>query len=164
MSMDLTPLLFGKQAWSWKEECLVSVLFGAIVLFVAYYFDHKTTLDFSFWVYLFGALTFWGGLSAMDSASELGKFFYFLINIAMLLTSAILGRKVFAVFGSLGIFGYLGHLAYTVFKNSMMFPFVLSLIGIGVIYFAIKYQKNQKTIDDAIRRILGSPFKIPARG
>jgi AhpC/TSA family len=42
-------------------------------------------------------------------------------------------RRVYAVFGALGISIYLGHLADVVFKDSLLFPFALSLIGIAII-------------------------------
>src|SRR5258706_7279721 len=94
MSMDLTPLLFGRNAWNWSEECIVSVMFGTLVLSFAYFFDRRTKLDYAFWAYLFGALTFWGGLSAMDSGSELSEVFYLLIKLAMIVLSGVLQREI----------------------------------------------------------------------
>lgn len=38
-------------------------------------------------------------------------------------------RGALAVFAAFGICGYLGHLAYDVFEDSLMFPFVLTLLG-----------------------------------
>ncbi|NIS64150.1 MAG: DUF2157 domain-containing protein, partial [Gemmatimonadales bacterium] len=67
---------------------------------------------------------FWGGLSSMESDSELSKFLYLCINLVMIAVGATLSRRVFAVFGGLGVAGYLGHLAYNVFKDSLMFPFM----------------------------------------
>jgi hypothetical protein len=57
----------------------------------------------------------------------------------MILTSALLNRSVFAVFGGIGIFGYLGHLSYTVFANSLMFPFTLILIGLLIVFSGSKW-------------------------
>lgn len=36
------------------------------------------------------------------------------------------------VFGGLRIAGYLGHLSYRVFNDSLVFPFTLSLIGLAI--------------------------------
>ena len=44
-----------------------------------------------------------------------------------------LGRRVYAVFGVIGIALYLGDLADKVFRDSLLFPFALSLIGVAVI-------------------------------
>ena len=59
--------------------------------------------DFAFWLYLFGVLAFWGALTSMDSNSELGKFIYCCINLLMAAVGATLSRRVFAVFGGLGV-------------------------------------------------------------
>lgn len=147
MSMDLTPLLFGKNESSWDERLWVSVWFGLIVLLVSYFIDQRTREDYAFWGYLFGLLAFWFGLSLMETGSEFNKFVYCLINLVLILLSPLLERRAFIVFGSLGVFGYLGHLSYTVFKESMMFPLVLTLLGILIIYLGIEYQRNRDSID-----------------
>ena len=150
MSMDLTPLLFGKADFTWPERLRVSLWFGLTMLVGSYLIDRRTKEDFAFWGYLFGMLAFWGGLSLMESSSELGKFFYGLINIALMLLSVLLDRRVFIVFGALGVFGYLSHLAHSVFENSLLFPFALSFLGIVLIYLGTKYQRNRERIEQAI--------------
>ena len=57
-----------------------------------------------------------------------------------------LGRRVFAVFGVIGISIYLGDLANKVFRDSLMFPFALSLIGVAVIAAGLLYHRNQAAI------------------
>lgn len=147
MSMDLTPLLLGKPEFSWDERLWVSLWFGLGVLIVSYLVDRRTKEDYAFWGYLFGLLAFWGGLSLMDSGSELNKFLYCLINLGLMVLSVLLQRKVFIIFGSLGVLGYLGHLAHQVFKDSLLFPFALSLLGILVIYVGVEYQRHRETIE-----------------
>src|SRR3954465_11418535 len=107
---------------------------GGFVLLGTFFIDRRTPEDFAFWGYLFGLCAFWGGLSMMNSGSEVAKLVYALLNVGLIFLSVFLSRRVFAVFGSLGVFGYLSHLAYTVFENSIMFPFVLSILGIAVIF------------------------------
>ena len=55
------------------------------------------------------------------------------MNVALLFVSVFLGRRVYAVFGVIGIAFYLGNLANQVFRDSLLFPFALSLIGVAVI-------------------------------
>jgi uncharacterized membrane protein len=147
MSMDLTPLFFGKMEFTWDERLWVSLGFGLLVLVGAYLVDRKTREDYAFWGYLFGMLAFWGGLSLMKSDSELNKFLYCLINLGLMVLSVLLQRRVFIVFGALGVFGYLGYLAHRVFRDSLLFPFALSLLGILVIYLGIKYQRHREEIE-----------------
>ena len=110
MSMDLTPWIFGRAEFSWDERRIVSLWFGLAVLVAAFIVDRKPRDgDYGFWLHLFGLLAFWGGLSLSSSGSELGKLFYCLLNVGLLLLSVVLARRVYAVFGTLGIAGYLGH-------------------------------------------------------
>lgn len=147
MSMDLTPWIFGRAEFTWDERRLVSMLFGLAVLAIAWIVDRKPRGgDFAFWLHLFGMLTFWGGLSLTNSGSELGKFVYCLINVGLLLLSVVLARRIYAVFGTLGIAGYLGHLASVVFKDSLLFPFALSAIGVAIIAAGLLYHRHQAAI------------------
>jgi hypothetical protein len=95
----------------------------------------------------------------MSSDSELNKFIYLCINLAMIVVGALLARRVFAVFGGLGAAGYLGHLAYDVFKDSMMFPFVLTVIGLAVIYLGIVWQRSEEELSGRLRRRLPLPIR-----
>lgn len=161
MSMDLTPFLFGEADSTWELRKWVSLWFGLFMLLFAFLVDVRTrqAKDFAFWLYLFGVMAFWGGLSSMSSDSELSKFFYLCINLAMIAVGATLSRRVFVVFGALGVAGYLGHLAYDVFKDSMMFPFVLTIIGLGVIYLGIIWQRHEETISSKLRGLLPLPLR-----
>lgn len=156
LSMDLTPFLFGQADTTWALRQLVSLWFGLLMVLLAFWIDVRTRSDkdYSFWLYLFGVIAFWGGLSMMRSDSELNKFIYLCINLGMIAVGAMLARRVFAVFGGLGAAGYLGHLAYDVFKDSMLFPFVLTVIGLGVIYIGILWQRHEQTISGKLRGLL----------
>jgi len=144
MSMDLAPFLFGD--WlDWEIRKWVSLWFGLAMVLFAFWVDMRSraSRDYAFWLYLFGVLAFWGGLSLMRSDSELNKFLYCMINVLMVLTSAVLGRRVFAVFGGLGIAGYLGHLSYRVFQDSLVFPVALTAIGIGIVWLGVLWQRRE---------------------
>jgi hypothetical protein len=154
MSMDLTPLIYGRPDFTWNQRLSVSLWFGLALLVLAFLVDRRTREDYAFWGYLFGTLAFWGGLSLMESGSELGKLVYCLVNVALILISVLLDRRVFMVFGALGIFGYLGHLAYTVFKDSLLFPFALSALGLAVIWLGIQYQRNRAAIEATILSVV----------
>jgi Ca2+/Na+ antiporter len=98
----------------------------------------------------------------MSSGSELGKFAYCMINVGMILVGALLGRRVFAVCGGLGVAGYLGYLAQRVFKDSLLFPFALSLIGLAIIALGVLWQRHEaewsarlrNTLPKALRELL----------
>jgi hypothetical protein len=62
LSMDLTPMLFANKNWGWSERRKISAIFGLDMLIVAWLLDDPTyAADYSFWLYLFGAVAFIGG-------------------------------------------------------------------------------------------------------
>jgi hypothetical protein len=152
MSMDVTPLLFGEDRY-WSYHKYVSVAFGLAMIALAFAIDRRSEVDYAKWLYIFGAIAFWGGLSAMDSRSELSRALYCAINVFMMFCGVLLERRVFLVFGALGTFGYIGHLAWRVFRDSLYFPFALSLVGLAVVYAGWVYHRRQGELNVFIRRI-----------
>jgi hypothetical protein len=57
---------------------------------------------------------------------------------------------VFVVSGAAGAFGYVGHLAWEIFEDSLLFPFVLSAAGLAIIALGILYAKNRDRIEAAV--------------
>jgi hypothetical protein len=164
MSMDLAPLVLGTAELTWDGRLRVSLGFGLLVLLASFLVDRRTEEDFAFWGYLFGLLAFWGGLFVVADGGELSKLIYCLINLGLVVLSVLLRRGVFMVFGALGVAGYLGHLADRVFQDSLLFPFVLSLIGIAIMYAGLVYHRNQQAVQsflvnripEGLRRLLPS--------
>ena len=149
LSMDLAALVFKDANLSWETRKWVSVIVGLCTLFVGYGLDKQfrkpgeaRSEDFAFWCYLFGMLAFWGGLTAMDSGSEIARVLYALMNIGFIWLAIKLRRLTFLVFGALGVHLYLGHLAYEVFKDSFFFPFVLALLGLSLILVTVWMQRR----------------------
>lgn len=149
MSMDLYQLLYLQQQYNWGQRATFSLCFGLIMLLYAFFVDIRQSderHDYAFWLYLFGAITFWGGLSSQSSDSELSHFIYCMINIVMILIGVFLNRRVFTVFGAFGVMGYLGYLAFTVFKDSLAFPLVLVFLGVLIILLAARWAKIESKI------------------
>ena len=153
ISMDIVPFIHSDGQLRDLRK-LYSLWFGLAMILFSYLLDRRKEVDFSFWLYLFGLMAFWGGLTAMNSDSELGKFFYFLINLFLFFLSLFLYRRAFIVFGGVGVMIYLWHLAYKVFTDSLLFPVVLILGGLAIIYIGVQYQKNQKAIDDKFTSVI----------
>ena len=171
MSMDLAPMLWGTidgtsddRQWQdyWDFRTWVSLWFGLAMLLFALLVDLRSRQareDYAFWLYLFGVLTFWGGLSLMDSDSEVSRLIYCCINLLLIGIGATLGRRVFVVLGGLGVAGYLGHLAHDVFEDSLLFPFVLTAIGLAVILLGVLWQRHEADITRRLRSRLPTQFR-----
>lgn len=150
LSMDLAALITREAYLDWNTRRWISVGVGLFMLLVGYALDRRmhrkeeapTSEDFAFWCYLFGMFAFWGGLTAMDSGSEIKRALYLLLNIGLVGLALKLRRATFLVFGALGIHLYLGHLAYQVFKDSFLFPFALALLGLSLILITVYAQRR----------------------
>ena len=141
---------------TWELRKLVSLYSGLLMIDLAFWVDirsrHKA--DHAFWLYIFGVITFWGGLSSQSSDDELSNFIYFCVNLLMIGVGALLIRRVFVVFGALGSCGYLGYLAFDVFRDSWLFPMTLTTIGFGGVYLGILWQKYGQAITQKSRLLL----------
>ena len=139
-SMDIAEIILGGRSLDWNSRAWVSVVVGIITMAIGFALErsmHKAgeprSEDFAFWCYLFGLMAFWGGLTSMDSDSEIGRAIYAVINVGLIGVALKLRRAVFLVFGAVGVYLYLGHLAYDIFKDSFLFPFVLAFLGLTLI-------------------------------
>ena len=156
MNMDVAHALWTDEGhWDWKFVRDVSLVFGIATVFIALWVDVRCRRatepdwrqDYAFWLVLFGTVMFWTGLSLRDSDSEVGKFLYCLINLALVFGGAVIGRRVFTAFGGLGVAIYLGHLSHKVFGNTLWFPFALSLLGLGLVALGIWWQRHEGEIN-----------------
>lgn len=98
-------------------------------------------------------LAFWGGLSMLESSSQWSKFLYCCINLVMIAVGAALQRRVFVVFGGLGLVGYLSYLAYRVFADNVLFPVWLTVLGIAVVYAGILWQRHEAMLGTSLRSV-----------
>lgn len=154
LNMDVAHLLMQKDGFDWAFTRDVSLVFGLATCALAVWVDLRTRLatraedrqDFAFWLYVFGALMFWAGLSLRESSSEWGKLGYAAINVALVFWGAAIGRRVFTVFGGLGVAIYLGYLSSRVFQDSLGFTFALTLLGLAVVALGVWWQRHEQAI------------------
>lgn len=155
MSMDFAAMLTGG-VYEYEFYADFSMWFGLITILIAFWVDIRSRKvgDYAFWLYIFGVIAFWCGLSMQGSDDQLSRFIYFCINLFLICAGAALFRRVFVVFGVLGSAGYLGYLASDIFEDSWLFPIALTVIGLSIVYLGIVWQKKEESITNKIRRIL----------
>jgi hypothetical protein len=159
ISMDATQALMQKEGFDWQFMRDVSLVFGLATCALAMWVDVRSRRstdadarqDFAFWLYLYGAIMFWVGLSLCESKNEWGKFAYCMINVGLVFGGAVIGRRVFTVLGALGVAGYLGYLAQRVFQDSLLFPFALTLLGLGFVWMGVWWQRHEPAIHARLR-------------
>ncbi len=160
MSMDIAAMLVGGRP-DFELRALVSMYFGLAMTLFALWVDIRSfkSGDYAFWLYLFGVMVFWGGMTSQHSDSELSKLMYCCVNLLLVGIGVVIVRRVFVIFGAIGCSIYLGHLANQVFKDSWLFPIALTAIGLVIIYLGLFWQKNEKEITRKVRRYLPLPLR-----
>ena len=160
MSMDVANGLMQNTGFDWQFTRDVSLVFGLGTCAVAMWVDVRSRQaqtaawrqDYAYWLYMLGAIMFWCGLSLRDSSDELGKFLFAVLNVALVFLGAAIGRRVFTVLGALGVAMYLGYLSHRVFKDSLMFPFALTLLGLAVVWLGVWWQRHEAAINARLGR------------
>jgi uncharacterized membrane protein HdeD (DUF308 family) len=143
-------------ASAWIFRKWFSVAFGAATILFALLVDlrNRSRLDYAFWLYLFGLLSFWVGLTSLGSPALSGKLVYLLINLGLVLLGAVLGRRTFTVFGALGVALALGDISRRFFQDSWLFPIALSLIGLAVVYAGVIWSRHEARLTARLRAML----------
>lgn len=170
LSMDIVPFLLGSEKITWGMRNFSSCAFALVMLVYAINLDrdkqNRDSEDFSNWLYIFGATMLWGAVISIlaryrwknDLHSlnyELAYFLTGLFNFAYMFIGILVKRKVFMVWGAIGFWTYLGYLAYNLFSNTFLFPFILVGFGLSLIYFGIYYSKNCKILEEKLRKRIG---------
>jgi hypothetical protein len=111
--LDLASMLLpdGVAAGSSEEQAFrkwCSVGIGVLLLAAAFRMDRgpRPARDHAFWLYLAGLAAAWGGLTLMESHTVVGTLVYLAVNAGLVLVGAALLRRVFTVFGALGVVGF----------------------------------------------------------
>jgi hypothetical protein len=132
----------------WELRLTVSKIFGLGLIAVAWAIDLKWSArgDFAFWLHLFGALTLWGAVTSGEGG-EFSKAVYCAFNIAFIAFGLFLDRRIYAVFDAIGLAIYLGHLAFDVFKDALVFSFALSAIGLAVIFAGVFAERRRRALN-----------------
>jgi hypothetical protein len=161
MSMDLamwftaTPVAYNE----FETRRITSMIFGIAMIALSWALDLRRkpgAPDFAFWLHLFGALAFWGGLTQPGAGSPL---VYCLINVGLVCLGVFLRRRIYVVLGALGIAGYVGYLSYKVFKDAILFSIALTAVGLAVIGLGLALYRQQNKISAKVDALLPGSLK-----
>ena len=86
-----------------------------------------------------------------DSDSELSRAAYCLINVGLIGLGLFLQRRAYVLFGGLGVAIYLHHLAERVFRDSLLYPLALSVIGLAIIGAGLLLHRHGPAIERALQ-------------
>jgi hypothetical protein len=142
-AMDVATHLMNAPTVPWTVAQQMSLYYGAALLALTFTADRLKKPNWIFWGYLIGLMAFWGGLTSHSGGTEFTKFIYLLTNLGLIGLSVYLRRKTFVLFGAMGVFIYVGHLAYRVFDQALLFPFILSAIGLTLLLGGVYLHHKQ---------------------
>jgi hypothetical protein len=154
LSIDVAALIAGGYPSDWLLRAHVSLAFGLATMIAAWLVDLRARADLAFWLHLFGGLTFWCGLFFPVAWRDGDWAAPALLSVALIALSIFLGRRVYLVLGGIGLFLFLGHLAISVFSFSLLFPVVLSALGVGVIALGVLYHRRRAQVAAWLERTL----------
>lgn len=150
LSINIPTYIMGDEITG-DQKSWVTIYFGLTVLLISIILDKYKKNSYAFWGYIFGTLAFWMGVNLLLwNNEEPYLFFYLLINLLLMGISFLLRRTVLMVFGALGVFIFLSYITYGIFREWVFFPIILTLIGLGIIYIGILYQKNRQWVEEKI--------------
>lgn len=142
LTIDIIPFIARKEV-AWEQKNWISLGMGFFLLAIGYCNDRVKKEGYAFWSYLFGTFIFWGSLSSiMWNKGEGILLIYCVICFFMMCLSILLKRRVLMVFGAIGVSLYVFHLAFEIFDNLILFPFILSFLGLTIMIIGWWYQKN----------------------
>jgi hypothetical membrane protein len=90
----------------------------------------------------------------MESHTVAGTLVYLAVNAGLVLVGAALLRRVFTVFGALGVAIGLASLGDRFLKDSWLFPVALTLVGLGVVGFGLWWSRNEARLSARLRSLL----------
>ena len=163
LSMDLAAVLIHHRVADWQADWrlrqTVSEIFGVAMIALAWASDLRTRADFGFWLHLFGAMTLWGAITASDGGGDVARALYCGFNVLFIALGLFLDRRIYAVFGAIGVSIYLGYLAAHTFNDTLSFTFALTAIGLGIVFAGVALERRRKALSDFFDHGLPAPLR-----
>ena len=158
--MLAAPLVFGAGP-SWSQRALLSALLGVVVLGAGVALDGRTRRDHAGWLYLSGLVAFCGAFATVRLESTLALALEAAVDAALVFAAVALRRKVFAIFGALGLASVLGQIL-AVSVDDAFLPLAFGAVGVAAAAGAFGYLRLAPALEvaaaallpDGLRRLL----------
>jgi hypothetical protein len=147
-AMSVAPAIFGADV-SWSQRALLSALVGLLVLAAGFAVDRRTRRDHAFWLYLAGLVAFWGGLATYHAETGLSLALFVFLDVCLVLVAVVVRRRLFAVFGAVGLGGAAGHLAVDLLVPAAVAA-ALAAVAIGLTVASLAYDRVEGRLRRAV--------------
>lgn len=122
----------------------VSLALGAVALAAAWWLDLRGQRQLTLWPHIAAGAALLAGVAIWLRRPEAGEPAWAALaglSLGLVLFSLYIRRRSYLVFGGLGLAAYVGHLAFEVFRDSLVFTLVLTIIGVAVIALGYAWMK-----------------------
>ena len=132
---------------SWELEGFTALAVGTSLLTVGYLVEQRqrggSDGDYASWIYLVGlGAMVAAGTQIWDKHRAITPHVVLAFAIASVAIALRLRRRSFLAAGAIGFVGYLGWLAFDVFRRTLGFPIVLAGFGLSIILLAVWLQRR----------------------
>jgi hypothetical protein len=165
LSMDLGAALAGQAAdWgaSFDFRVRFSLGFGLAMLGAALWLELRGAPDgpdWPFWLHVFGLLAAWPTQFHLVGSTVIGQAGLAVLGAAMVLAGAAIGRRSVSAFGGIGLAVALGRLSWDLLSDSLLLPFGLTALGLGLIGAGVWWTRHGDPIAHALRQALPQPLR-----
>ena len=144
----------GDPRLAWYTGPYYQVVVACATLAVAYAVDRRQPRreDYAFWFYLGAVVMLFAGY--VQVWSHIGAWRHALPLVAASLVAAALylRRRTLVIAGGVAAFGYLGYLAFDVFRRVVALPVALAALGLLVIVATVWMQRRFPTLVSRVSR------------
>lgn len=134
----------GDPRLSWYVGPYYQCVIACTAFAVAYAIDRRQPKgeDYALWFYLAGAVTLAFGYTQVWSSIGAWRHALPLVAASLVIAALYLRRRVLLLAGGVAAFGYLGYLAFDVFRKVIAMPVALAALGLLVIVTTVWMQRR----------------------
>lgn len=146
---------------SWFFEPWYAMVVGTGILALAYLIDRRQPddEDLAVWFYVAGLVAAGAGYVQLWGRVDEWRHLLPVLSVLLIVVSLYLRRRVLLAFGGIGVFWYLGYLAFDVFRRVLNFPVVLATFGLVVILGTVWLQRRYPALVERVNE--GRPTSRP---
>ena len=155
----------GDPRFTWYVGPYYLCVIACVTFAVAYAVDRRqgSDEDYALWFYVAAAVTLAVGYVGVWSSIGVWRHALPLVAVTLVIASLYLRRRVLLITGGIAAFGYLGYLAFDVFRRVVALPVALAALGLLVIVATVWMQRRFPALVDRVSREDGSSVKaLPA--
>ena len=144
----------GDPRLTWYVGAYYQLVVACLTLAIAYAVDRRQPRgeDYALWFYLAGVVMLFAGyVQAWDTIGA-WRHAVPLVALSLVTASLYLRRRTLVIAGGVAAFGYLGYLAFDVFRRVVALPVALAALGLLVIVTTVWMQRRFPTLVARVSR------------